>query len=246
MRTLIMICSSLVLAMSAKAQSGTVVYNETRKLEIHLEGGDASEMANLLPKERKSIHTLYYTPDASLYTNSKQTDDQDVAEDNEGGKKVVIKMNEPQDQVFMDFKNKKKVEQRDFLSRMFLIESAPDSLPWKLTGEHKEILGFQCMEASYIKDSTKTKAWFAPTLPISGGPANYTGLPGLILEVSTNNGKRVLSAVSVTPGDVSSMIIKPKQGKKVTKEEFRKIVEEKAGPDKGEGGGTIMIRVEQH
>jgi GLPGLI family protein len=102
------------------------------------------------------------------------------------------------------------------------------------------------MEATYMKDSTKINAWFAPTLPISGGPANYSGLPGLILEVSTNNGKRVITAASVTPGDVTHFIIKPKQGKKVTREEFRKIVEEKTGPNKGESGGTIMIRVEQH
>lgn len=241
-----MICSALVFGFSAKAQSGTVVYNETRKLEIHIDGGDAAEIANRLPKERKSIHILYYTPDASLYANGKQADDQDIAEDVEGGRKVVLKMNEPQDQVYLDFKNQKIIEQRDFMSRMFLIESPFDSLPWKLTGNRKDILGFQCMEATYSKDSAITIAWFAPALPISGGPGSYVGLPGLILEVSANNGKRVVLAASVTPGVVSNLIIKPKQGKKVTRTEFRKIVEEKAGPGNREGGGTILIRVEQH
>jgi len=41
------------------------------------------------------------------------------------------------------------------------------------------------------------------------------------------------------------MIVKPKQGKKVTKDEFRKIVAEKTGDNKSEGGATFMIRIER-
>ncbi|MBK6964237.1 MAG: GLPGLI family protein [Bacteroidales bacterium] len=129
------------------------------------------------------------------------------------------------------------------MSRMFLIESAVDSISWKLTGNRREIVGYPCLEAFYMKDTVKTIAWFTPAIPIYSGPGKYHGLPGMILEVNVDNGKRIISVASVTTGDVASLIIKPKQGKKVTREEFDKIVEEKTGENQGEGGDVIMIKI---
>jgi GLPGLI family protein len=244
MKTILTICCALALVSAASAQTGTIRYKDTRKIEIHLDG-DASEMQSMLPKERTSSHILYYTPETSLYSNEKQLDDQDVNQEIEGGGTVMIKMQEPEDQIYSDFKNQKTIEQREFMSRMFLIESANDSVPWKLTGNLKSILGFPCMEAVYVKDSIKTVAWFTSSIPVSGGPALFNGLPGMILEVNSNNGNRIISAVSVMPGDVSSFIIKPKQGKKVTKDEFNKMVEEKTGTTKGDGNAVIMIKMQR-
>jgi len=244
MKTILTICGALALVSGVSAQTGTIMYNDTRKIEIHIDG-DASEMQNMIPKERTSSHILYYTPETSLYANIKQSDDQDINEEMEGGGIVMIKMQEPEDQIYFDFINQKTTEQREFMSRMFLIESVNDSVPWKLTGNLKSILGFPCMEAFYVKDSTKTVAWFTSSIPISGGPALFHGLPGMILEVNSNNGNRIISAVSVNSGDVSSPIIKPKQGKKVTKDEFMKMVEEKTGATKSDGNAIITIKMQR-
>ncbi|MDX2415569.1 MAG: hypothetical protein QNK33_10295, partial [Bacteroidales bacterium] len=59
--------SSLFLVAQDKL-SGSVIYEETVKFEIILEG----EMAHLMkdmPKEQKSEKILYFNPQASLYTN---------------------------------------------------------------------------------------------------------------------------------------------------------------------------------
>lgn len=232
------------MAMSASAQSGTVVYNETMKLEIHLEGM-GSDMEQMLPKERKAVKMLHYSPDVSIYLNGKKNEDQEVTEEMAGGGTMVIKMDEPDEQVYFDVKNQKVTEQRDFMSRMFLIESPVDSIPWKLTGNQREILGFPCMEAMFIKDTVKTIAWFTPNIPVSTGPGKYRGLPGLILEVNVNDGKRLITAASVTPADVTALLVSPKKGKKVTREEFNKMVEEKTGENQGEGGDVIMIKIRQ-
>jgi GLPGLI family protein len=244
MKSIMTLCSALALVSAASAQTGTIIYNETRKIEIHLDG-DASQMENLIPKERASSHLLYYSPDASLYKNNKHADEQDVSEEMAGGGTVMIKMQEPDELIYFDFKNQKTIDQREFMSRMFLIESVEDSVSWKLTGNQKTILGFPCMEAFYVKDSIKTVAWFTSAIAISGGPAHFHGLPGLILEVNSNNGMRIISAVSVTPGDISTLIIKPKQGKKMTQAEFMKMVEEKTGATKGNGNETIMIKIQR-
>lgn len=240
-----MILSSLLwLAFITHAQTGTVVYHETMKLEIHFEGMDAA-IAEMLPKERKSVKMLHYSPDASLYLPAKQDSDQEVSEEMAGGGTMVIKMQEPEEQFYFDLKNQQVTEQREFMSRMFLLTSNADTIPWKLTGNRREILGNACFEAVYQKDTIKTVAWFAPSIPVSVGPAKYHGLPGLILEVNVNDGKRIISAVSVTPGEVDALLSKPSKGKKVTREEFDKIVEEKTGEMQGEGGATMMIRIRQ-
>jgi len=242
MKKLIMICVTLVIALRVSAQSGTVIYNETMKLEIHLDG-EAAGMQDLLPKERKTTKQLHYTPEATIYLSAKQEPAQVEAEEMAGGGTMMIKMQEPQSQVYTDLLNQKVIEQREFLSRMFLIESKADSLPWKLTGNRREILGFPCMEAVYTKDSSKTIAWFTPSIRVSAGPGKYIGLPGLILEINFDNGKRIISASSVTKADVAELIVKPKEGKKVSRKEFDKIVEEKTGETNGHNGGTIMIKI---
>jgi len=231
-------------ALAAKAQIGTIVYTETMKLEIHLEGM-GPDMENMLPKESTSKHELYYSPEASLYVNSSETADQEVNEEMAGGGMMMIKMQQPDEKLFVDFKNQQVTEQREFMSRMFLIEAPVDSTGWKLTGNQREILGFQCMEAVSVKDTNTTIAWFTPAIPVAGGPSDFIGLPGLILEVNVNNGKRIIAAASVNAGNVADRIVKPKKGRKVTREEFKSIVEEKTGEQQGEGGATFMIKIRQ-
>jgi GLPGLI family protein len=242
MRKTLIFAGAVALSLTASAQSGTVVYNETMKLEIHLEGAGA-EMESMLPKERTSTKLLHFSEEASLFVNGPESEEQEVKEEMAGGGTMVIKMDEPDEQVYFDIKNQLVTEQRDFMSRMFLIEFQADTMAWKLTGNRREILGYPCMEAIYIRDSVKTVAWFTPSIPISTGPAKYHGLPGLILEVNVNDGKRLITAASVTPGNVSDLLVKPKKGKKVTREEFNKMVEEKTGQNKEQGGDVIMIQI---
>lgn len=242
MKKIILMFPAVLCMLAVMAQQGTVVYDETMKLEIHLEG-EGADMQDLLPKERKVTRLLHFTPEATLLVNKTQSEEPEVAEEMAGGGTMVIKMEEPDEKTFFDIRGQKVVEQRDFMSRMFLIESAADSLPWKLTGNRREILGYPCLEAYYVKDSSKTVAWFTPSIPVPAGPGNFRGLPGLILEVNVNEGKRLITASSVTMEDVTSLIVKPKQGKKVTKEEFKAIVEEKTGEMNSEGGGVFMIKI---
>jgi hypothetical protein len=66
--------------------------------------------------------------------------------------------------------------------------------------------------------------------------------------VETHNGDRTITATSV---DLSApdknMLVKPKQGKKVTPEEYRKIIDEKMKEMGGEGGSgqQVIIRIQQ-
>ena len=165
---------------------------------------------------------------------------------NSGGANVMIKMEEPDNKIYTNLEDKKQVEQREFMTRVFLIEGEGYQ-KWKLTGKQKMILDFPCQEATMEKDSSEVTAWFTPVIPVSAGPSDYGGLPGLILSVEADDGKNTITALgvdfSIVPKD---KIEKPKKGKKVTREEFEQIVEEKMkemGAEGGKGGHQMMIRI---
>lgn len=238
-----MIGTMLALAPVAMAQSGSVTYNEKVQLEIRLEG-DAAKMQQMLPKERTFTRVLHFTPGASLYLSVPKEETEEVNDEMNGGGRMVMKMQEPDEKLHHDLVSGMVTEQREFMSRIFLIESPGDTLPWKLTGNRRDILGYPCLEATMLKDGLTTVAWFTPSIPVSTGPSKFGGLPGLILEVIVNQGKRVITAASIKLADVAELIAKPTKGKKVTREEFNKIVDEKTG-ERGGGGNRVVIRINQ-
>ena len=233
-------------------RSGKVVYEDMAKIEIHL-AGDAAELAASLPKERKSQKSLVFNENASLYTNIKQEEAAPEQFGGEGGTMVMVKMMEPDNKMYTDFAAKKQIEQREFMTRMFLIEKELGVSDWKLTGNEKSILGYSCQEATRnVNDSTKVIAWFAPSIPVPAGPGEYLNLPGLVLAVDLDNGKHTLIAKSIEPMEVDNkMLAKPKEGKKTTEADFKKIVDEKMKEMGGPGGGhavqgtQMMIRIEK-
>ncbi|HLN52659.1 MAG TPA: GLPGLI family protein [Lentimicrobium sp.] len=243
--TTVIATSFAFLSTSAQeSKSGSVEYTEKVKLEIHFQGD--ADMLPRLPDEDISKRILYFTPDASLYVSSQETEETGQIEEMEGGGRMVVKVDKPESKVYMDIKNANITEQREFLSRTFLIQSPVETHPWKLTGNRKEILGYPCIEASYTKDTTVTIAWFTPSIPVETGPARYSGLPGLILEVIADQGKRIITATSVKLGDVAGMIAKPNKGRKMTKEEFNKMVDEKRAEQGQEGGEHVVIRIKNN
>ena len=224
--------------------SGKVSYEQVLKLEIKLEG-DAAQFAHMLPKERKSNKVLYFSSESSLYENGAEQEEKTISM--HGGENVMaIKMHEPENKVFTSFKNKKKNEQKEI--RVFLIEGEL-SHQWKITGEQKMILDFPCQQAVIEEDSTKTFAWFTPAIPVSAGPANFGGLPGLILSIESGDGKMTTTATEVDFSEVDKeKLSAPKKGKKVSREEFDQIVEEKMkemGAEGGKGGTQMIFRIHQ-
>ena len=69
-------------------------------------------------------------------------------------------------------------------------------------------------------------AWYTPQIPINTGPAEYYGLPGLILEVNAGRTTMLCTKIILNPQNKAE-IIKPEKGKVVTRKEYNTIVKEK-------------------
>jgi GLPGLI family protein len=212
--------------------------------------GEAAQFAHLFPKEQKMQHVLRFTPEAALFeaVQKEKPKEEDVADAGNGGPRIRMQMDVPKDKIYTNLKEGKTVEQRDFMTRKFLVSGDMNKIAWKVTGNQKTILTYPCQEAIMIKDKDTTIAWFTTAIPISAGPHGWTGLPGMILEAKRNSDIRI-TAQSVTPGSVDAGLIKePKGGKKVTKEEFNAIVEAKRkemGAEDG-NGNHVIIRVREN
>ncbi|HKR05846.1 MAG TPA: GLPGLI family protein [Bacteroidia bacterium] len=248
MKKIILTLSAVAIACFATAQTtGKIAYDEKVKLQIKLEGNGNEDMMNSLPKERTLQKELYFTQDASFYQNDKaRKKSQDIEQTSGDGGQVMIKMNEPDDKVYCDLKNNKKIEQRDFMSRMFLIESDLKTMEWKMTGNQKMILNYPCQEAVLKDSAKKVVAWFTSAIPVSTGPNGYANLPGLILAADIDSGKVVITATTVDLKDFDAKImVQPTEGKKVTKEQFEKIKKEKRKEMQQEfgGNGNVIIKV---
>ena len=83
--------------------------------------------------------------------------------------------------------------------------------------------------SSIEKEEPKTMtvtAWYSPQIPVSQGPAEYWGLPGLILELSTDRTTILCTKIILNPTS-KVKIEAPKRGEKVTKQEYAEIVKQK-------------------
>jgi GLPGLI family protein len=235
--------------------SGEVIYQEIVHLDIQLEGVDA-QIAEQLPKERKTEKVLHFTENEAMF-ETLQKDDPEEHMPMEGGG-MMIRMYEPDDKTYMDLAGKKLIEQKEFMTRVFLIESELEPESWKITGEQRKILDYACQEAVAQVDGHDVHAWFTPQIAVGVGPGPYTGLPGLVLAVESAEGNRKLEATQVTLKPIEDGVIKkPGKGKKVSQEEYHAIVAEKLKEMGVEGDGTwnddgganhtstVVIRIQQ-
>lgn len=84
------------------------------------------------------------------------------------------------------------------------------------------------------KDSDKVEkakeivvtAWYTPQIPVSNGPSEYWGLPGLILEINSGRTTILCTEIVMNPTEKSE-IKAPTKGKKITREKYTITVKEK-------------------
>jgi GLPGLI family protein len=69
-------------------------------------------------------------------------------------------------------------------------------------------------------------AWYTPQIPVSTGPGEYHGLPGLILEVTAGRTVMLCTKILMNPQDRAE-IIRPDKGKIVNRKAYNEIVKEK-------------------
>ncbi len=219
------------------AQEGVVTYTWSRQYDFDLPDG----WGDGIPDSENGTTVLLFSPTASLMTPAAQEESEpsaaasDRISDRMMGMLMRIKARSPSradQEVVRDtwtgYEQGTVVETRDFMGRTFLIEGERPEYHWRMTGEQAEHLGRMVIKATAEVDSTMVEAWFAPEIPVPGGPVGYGGLPGLILVLSVDDGRVQYFASEIALGEVGGGLIRaPEGGDRVTREEYEEIVSEK-------------------
>ncbi|MFV9551347.1 GLPGLI family protein [Algibacter sp. PT7-4] len=157
---------------------------------------------------------------------------------------------------YKNIKSRLYLQDQEFFGKQFLIKEELQPLAWVMETETKQIGQYLCFKATAKKVSTsiefgpprrgnnKTEApkeenkeketqkmidvvaWYTPQIPVSQGPSDYWGLPGLILEVSAGNTTILCSKIIINPEEKTE-IEAPKKGQEVTKQEYKDIITKK-------------------
>lgn len=251
-KTVVLLIALLPILLTAQKE-GSVTFKEVVKFTIELpEDSPISEeqFRAMMPDEQVSQKILYFDESASLFTDAPEAENPDgehsmSSEDGQIQIKMVRASGD--NKIFHDIKENKIVDQRDFLGKTFLVQDKAKAYQWKLTGESKEIAGYPCQQATATDDDRTIEVWFTSAIPISTGPDGYLNLPGFVLEVHTKaeRAERWLTAQQVSFETLEKDILKaPTKGKKVTSDEYDKIVEEKTKEMAEQNGGRgVRIRI---
>ncbi len=86
------------------------------------------------------------------------------------------------------------------LDKFYYVET-PEEWAWEIGDSTKTILGYECVQATTDFHGRKWTVWFTPEIPLQNGPWKFDGLPGLIMEATSDGGEYSFIATGVQQTD---------------------------------------------
>jgi GLPGLI family protein len=251
----------IVIHTQAQQQTGRVVYEFTRQMQVRMAGGMREGMEQAPPPRAHVIKLEVLFANNQMLRRALEDNTMNDFQPNEGGVQIRAFGMGDDDITWLNFAEGRKVEQKEFAAKQYLVTDSVRKLNWKLTGETKNILGYACQQAvttrlskrsminmdngvmtkKEVPDTSFVIAWFTPAIPVPAGPDFEGQLPGLILQVDVN-GNTTYKAIEVSQKTDVAAIKEPKKGKKVTTDEFNKE-RDKAMVDMQRNGGRRAMRI---
>lgn len=149
--------------------------------------------------------------------------------------------------LYRNVATKKMVQEKGIFGKEFLVKDNIEKPDWKLVNETKKIGKYLCFKAVLIKEvevqiffsnqvedkeeAPKTEiqttlVWYTPQIPVHHGPAEYWGLPGLIMQVQEDGQSLMCTKVILNPKEGVEIEI-PNNGKEIGRAEFNELQKKK-------------------
>jgi GLPGLI family protein len=242
----------MIYSISAQKFSGSATYKTHWKSSIELDSttmaanpGIQKQLEAQMRKMFQKTYILDFTKSESMFKQKQELDGPKVPKSN-GAIIMIGGMAGGTDVLYKNIKEKRMANKTDLMGKIFLIKDNLVSYDWELTGETKNIGNYTCYKAVFEKEEESIEikmidgevkeekgikkrtiiAWYTTDIPISNGPKNYGGLPGLILEVNDGNETIMCSELVLNPSKTID-IKEPTKGKQVSREKFSEISLEK-------------------
>ena len=135
------------------------------------------EMKKVLPRIVTDSYVLDFNPEASVYRLEKANTDN----------KYFLSSLKPMDDAYtvQDFSAQLLTMKTAVFEKKYLIKDSLTKYQWKITGEVRQIAGFDCKKAiAKIADSVVVVAFYTDEILVKGGPESFNGLPGMIMGIA--------------------------------------------------------------
>ena len=274
---LVLIVATMV-SIAAQDFQGVAYYQSARKMnrgmEIQGEGMTPAMQEQInaqLKKQFQKQYELKFNLTESIWEEEESLDGE-PATAQDGG--MMIRMSTGGGLTYKNTVKNLYLQETEMFSKPFLIKDELEPREWEITSETKKIGNYMAQKAIYTRirestsisftstngsddegertttmDTIQIEAWYTPQIPVSQGPDDFWGLPGLILEVNDGTTSYVCDKIVLNPEEGID-IKKPNKGKKVSREEFRAEMDAKTQEmmkkysNGGRGdGNSITIRV---
>lgn len=233
--------------------TGKATYKTSRKSNFKMKSDKGvdekmqEELRKRIQKMNQKTFTLEFDKTTSIYKEDVKLE---APKPQVGGNQVMVMSFGGSGNGSLYYKNiqeKRYVNQTEIQGKRFLIKDTLPTYNWQLTSETKNIGNYTCYKATYTREQesismsfvngeTKeekktetivTTAWYTPQIPISNGPDDYYGLPGLILEINDGKNLIVCTEIILNPSEKIN-IQEPNKGKVVDQNKFDEIQEKKS------------------
>jgi len=232
---------------------GKAYYFSKSSLELGSWGSRMTDAQKQQVKERlknrlQKTYILTFNREESVFNEEEKLDAISGATDSWG------KAFAPGEQ-YKNIKSNTFIQDQEFYGKTFLVKDSIQSIAWKISDETKTIGNYKCTKAtamiptanlSWYKFSwgelrnkkkaedegdneipmTEVTAWYSPQIPVSSGPLEYQGLPGLILEVNDGETTMLCSKLIMNPKE-KIKIEAPKKGKEISKMDYKVTITKK-------------------
>lgn len=232
----------------AQGLTGRAYYKSSSTIRLQMDSTKMApeQMAEIQAQLKKQMEKDYILSFTQTESNWKQAESLGggPATASSGGMTMVINTGSADRVLYKNIADQAYEQEQDMMGKEFLIKDMLEPAEWELSGETKKIGNYTAQKATYsriidsqrfstgmtemenVKDTISVTAWFTPEIPVSHGPENYFGLPGLILEVQSQGRTLICEKIELNPSSNPVVIERPKRGKIVSREEFRVEQEE--------------------
>lgn len=232
----------------AQGLTGRAYYKSSSQIKIAMDSTKMApeQMAEIQAQLKKQMERDYILSFTQTESNWKQAESLGggPATASSGGMTMVINTGSQDKILYKNLADQSFAREEEVMGKEFLIKDTLEPGEWELTGETKKIGNYTAQKATYsrivdsqrfstgmtemenVKDTIRVTAWFTPEIPVSHGPDNFFGLPGLILEVQNQGRTLICEKIELNPSTNPVKIEQPKKGKVVNREEFRAMQEE--------------------
>ncbi len=255
---------SISTSIAAQMKEGKISYE--RKINMHRNLPDP-QMKSMVPEFRTDKFELIFNESVSLFRSVVDDEAPDPFANAGGGGGMRMNFRMPTANTYTDLAKQTQYEERAFFEKEFLIIDSLKQYKWKLSEETKTIAKQLCKKATTMitapqmrmrvsigggGNNTDTAAntprapketelvvWYAENIPVSFGPDNYSGLPGVIMEIDQDNGATVTTAVEVSAKYPKKELVAPTKGDKMNRAQFQENMQ-KLMQEMQRGGGIRM------